>query len=112
MLSKFASQRNPGAPVNPDSLKSARRTARMVASASEEGIVRGKCLEQSMVLWFLLKRRQLPAELQIGGRRTSAGFEAHAWVELEGNVINDRDTVGQDFAPFGRDAESLRAQPR
>jgi Transglutaminase-like superfamily len=84
----------------------------MVASASDEGIFHGKCLEQSMVLWWLLKRQQLPAELQLGGRRTNTGFEAHAWVEVEGNVINDHDTVGQDFAPFSSDADSLRAEPR
>jgi len=111
-LSKFAPQKNPIAPVTPESLKSARRTARMVAAASNEGIVRGKCLEQSIVLWWFLKLRQLPAELQIGGRRTNTGFEAHAWVELAGTVVNDRDTVHQDFAPFSRDTASLGIEPR
>lgn len=112
ILSKFLHAKNPNIALTSDSLKSARRTARMVASASDEGISHGKCLEQSTVLWWLLKRRQFPAELQLGGRRTAAGFEAHAWVELEGNVINDRDTVSQDFAPFSSDADSLRAEPR
>jgi hypothetical protein len=112
VLSKFAYQKNPSTSLTPDSLKSARHFAHMVASASDEGIFHGKCLEQSMVLWWLLKRQQLPAELQLGGRRTNTGFEAHAWVEVEGNVINDHDTVGQDFAPFSSDADSLRAEPR
>ena len=111
-LAKFTAHKNSSTPVTPESLQSARRIARLVAAASDEGIVHGKCLEQSIVLWWLLMRRGVPAELQIGGRRTSAGFEAHAWVEIAGTVVSDRDTVHQEFAPFGRDATSLGIEPR
>ena len=102
-LSKFAPKKNPTAEVTPESLESARRTARMVATASNEGIIHGQCLEESIVLWWLLKRQRLPAELQIGGRRKGAEFEAHAWVELDGNPVNDHEDVGQDFARFSRE---------
>ncbi len=112
MLSTLSFERNPSAPVTEDSLASARRAARMVASASKEGVFHGKCLEQSMVLWFVLKQRQLPADLQIGGRRTAGRLEAHAWVELEGNVINDRHTVAQDFARLSNEVDSVRAESR
>jgi hypothetical protein len=98
--------------VTPDSIASARRTARLVAAAAQEGIARGRCLEQSIVLWWFLKRRRYPAELQIGGRRTDAGFEAHAWVELGGTVVSDGDTVHKDFAPFSRDIAPLGTEPR
>jgi len=86
--------------------------ARMVAAASEEGIFHGKCLERSIVLWWFLQRRGFPAELQIGGRRTGAGFEAHAWVEIAGAVINDHDGVGQEFSPFGGNAASVGIDSR
>ena len=95
-----------------ESLKSARRTARMVAAASEEGIAHGKCLEQSIVLWWLLLRRGVPAELQIGGRRAGAEFEAHAWVEISGTAVNDHDAMTSDFAPFGGNAASIGIDPR
>ena len=49
-------------------IESAKRTARMVAAASREGIHHSQCLEQSLVLWWLLKRRRQPAELHIGVR--------------------------------------------
>jgi hypothetical protein len=111
-LLKFASQRYPVAPVAPETLKSARRTARMVVVAAEEGLVHGKCLEQSIVLWWFLKRRRLPAELKIGGRRTNKVFEAHAWVELNGIPVNDGDTVYTEYAPFSKDAASLGIEPR
>jgi len=111
-LARFTAQNNSTAPLTPESLHSARRIARMVAAASEEGIFHGKCLEQSIVLWWFLLRRRMPAELQIGGRRTSAGFEAHAWVEIAGIVVNDRDVVSQDFAPFGGNTASADADHR
>jgi len=84
----------------------------MVAAASEEGIVHGKCLERSIVLWWFLQRLRLPAELQLGGRRAGEGFEAHAWVEIAGTVINDHESVGEDFAPFGGNAASVGIDPR
>jgi hypothetical protein len=112
LLSKPGHREDPAGQVTPESFKSAIRTARMVDAASEEGMIRANCLERSIVLWWLLNSRRLPVELQIGGRRTGKGFEAHAWVELAGTVINDRDTVGQEFALFTRDAASLRIEPR
>jgi hypothetical protein len=84
----------------------------MVAAASREGIFHGKCLEQSTVLWWFLLRRGFAAELQIGGRQGSAGFEAHAWVEIAGTVINDHETVGEDFAPFRGNAASAGIHSR
>jgi hypothetical protein len=106
-LARFFSTNSPPLAVTPELIDAARRIARMVTAASEEGIVHGKCLEQSVVLWWLLKQRQLPAELQIGGRRTNRKFEAHAWVELAGTVVSSGDTVHQDFARFSRNGASL-----
>lgn len=111
-LVKFTPANNSTEPVTAESLKCARRFARMVAAASEEGIFHGKCLPRSMVLWWFLLRRGMPAELQIGGRRASAGFEAHAWVEIAGTVINDHEAVNQDYAPFRGNAASAGIDSR
>jgi hypothetical protein len=110
-LARFT-PKNSDAPVTPESLQAARRIARMLAAASQEGIFHGKCLEQSTVLWWFLLRRGFPAELQIGGRRGSAGFEAHAWVEIAGTVINDHEAVGQNYAPFRGNAASAGIDSR
>ena len=110
-LTKFTPKNSDG-PVTPESLQSARRIARMVAAASQEGIFHGKCLAQSTVLWWFLLRRGLPAELQIGGRQGGAGFEAHAWVEIAGTVINDHETVGEDYARFRGNAASAGIHSR
>jgi len=106
-LTRFAGHKNSTAPVTPESLQSARRTAQMVAAAAKEGIVHGKCLEQSIVLWWLLLRKQTPAELRIGARQSVKGFEAHAWVEVQGNIVNDGENVRHDYVPFSNDISNL-----
>src|SRR3989441_7240065 len=56
-------------------------TVRMVRAAARYGIGRPTCLEESLVLWFLLERQGIPAQLRIGARKLDKEFEAHAWVE-------------------------------
>lgn len=46
-----------------------------------------KCLQRSAVVTRLLRRRGVPAELVIGCRLPP--LTAHAWVEVEGNVVSD-----------------------
>jgi hypothetical protein len=46
------------------------------------------CLERSSVLVKMLRRRGLPAHMVIGAQKLP--FKAHAWVELDGAIINDR----------------------
>lgn len=73
---------------------------RMTQAASRYGALRGNCLSKSLVLWHLLRRQGLNARLYVGGRRDGTPFEAHAWVEMDGRVINDSADVRQRFAPF------------
>src|SRR5258706_10193270 len=53
-----------------------------------------------MVLWWLLRRAGIAGELHIGGRKSGPRFEAHAWVELEGKVLNDSADVHIHYARF------------
>lgn len=41
------------------------------------------------MLWYLLRRQGIAAELQIG-TRFEGEFQAHAWVEYQGDVVGDR----------------------
>lgn len=83
-----------------DPCDAARRAAQMVDAAAREGLRSGTCLERSLVLWWLLRRRGIPAELRIGARKNASIFEAHAWVELDGAVVNDSGEVHRHYAPF------------
>jgi len=44
---------------------------------------------------LLLRRRGFPAKVVIGVRKIP--FLAHAWVELEGQVVGDHDSIRSKF---------------
>ena len=83
-------------------LGQARAVARMVEAAARRGPYRATCLPRSLALWWLLRRRGIDGDLRIGVRKEPGRFEAHAWVELRGVVLNDRDDVRARFAAFDR----------
>ena len=74
------------------------RLVRMVNVAANRGIVRVTCLRRSLAIWWLLRRRGVASEIRIGVRREQDLFMAHAWVERDGLVLNDRADIAQSFA--------------
>jgi hypothetical protein len=58
------------------------------------------CLSRSLVLWHLLRRRGVPAVLQIGVRKENEELLSHAWVESDGRVVNDKPDVARHFSPI------------
>lgn len=75
-------------------------TARIVGAAARHGLGRPNCLRQSLVLWWLLRRQGISAELRIGVRKTGQVLEAHAWVEHEGAPINEEEDLHEYYAPL------------
>ncbi|HEU4561556.1 MAG TPA: lasso peptide biosynthesis B2 protein [Longimicrobium sp.] len=68
------------------------RAAYHVALAAAFFPGRAVCLEQSLALYVLLRRRGVSADLRLGVRPYP--FMAHAWVELHGEPVNeDREAV-------------------
>jgi hypothetical protein len=57
-----------------------------------------KCMQHSVVIKFLLAHSGLNARLAIAGR--CMPFQSHAWVELDGTVINDTQRVQQYYRVF------------
>jgi len=80
--------------------ETAAKITRAVRSVELHGLGTPNCLERSMVLWWLLRRAGIAGELHIGGRKSGPRFEAHAWVELEGKVLNDSADVHIHYARF------------
>ena len=95
-----------------DLLETARMSARMVSAAGRHGLGQPNCLRQSLVLCWLLRRDGIPAALRIGVRKESGKFQAHAWVEYAGAVLNDTDEVHQHYAAFDRDIAPSPVPPR
>jgi hypothetical protein len=58
------------------------------------------CLQRSAATTCLLRRHGVPAELVIGAQHTP--FRAHAWVEVDGRVINDKPYVPDIYAVVDR----------
>jgi hypothetical protein len=76
------------------------RIVRAVRSAELHGLTKPNCLERSMTLWWMLRREGIEGELHIGAKKQDGKFEAHAWVELGGKVLNDDVEVHQHYARF------------
>jgi hypothetical protein len=63
-------------------------------------VKRAACLQRSFVATRLLRRYGFAAEMVIGCR--SLPFESHAWVELDGRVINDLPQYQRAFTVLNR----------
>jgi hypothetical protein len=90
--------------------ESAEVIARMAAAAARNVFFGTNCLEQSLVLWWLLRRRGISAELRIGARKEFQRFEAHAWVEVDSAVLNNTGAEHLHFVPFDGPISPLEAR--
>ena len=102
---------NPAANVL-GALERAQKIARLESATARSLFFRATCLEQSLVLCWMLRRRGMSPLLRVGARKEADRFEAHAWVELDGIVIGDASGEHQHFAPFESAGVSLETQTR
>lgn len=75
-------------------------TVSMVDLAARYSPLRPNCLVRSLTLRWLLQRQGIASELHIGVRKQGDKLEAHAWLEWQGAVLNDRPDVALHFSPF------------
>jgi hypothetical protein len=75
-----------------------------VCRAVEEACIwyfkRAYCLQRSSVTTWMLRRRGVAAELVIGYRPVPV--DSHAWVEVDGKVVNDRPQYQKFFRVLDR----------
>jgi hypothetical protein len=95
-------------PVSPPDL--VRKTCRMVRAAEHHGLMRTTCLEESLALWYLLGRQNISSSIRIGVRTQAGKFEAHAWVEYQGEALNQPEELHRHYAPFDREFDNLPAE--
>jgi len=100
-----------------DGMAYALRLGRLTRIAGRYVPTNGTCLRQALLVWWLLRRKGLPAEMHIGVRKRPA-FVAHAWVELDGLPVNDHADVGKRHKPLaglphraGVDSDPQRQDP-
>ncbi|MBZ5688952.1 MAG: lasso peptide biosynthesis B2 protein [Acidobacteriia bacterium] len=54
------------------------------------------CLQRSAATTCLLKQYRVPAQMMIGAQQMP--FKAHAWVEVDGRVVNDKPYMREMYA--------------
>ena len=84
-------------------IEQARVIARTVKIAAEKGAYQARCLQQTLVLWCLLRRNDIESEIRFGARKKGGELQAHAWVEVGGVALNEESDVCLHFAPLGTD---------
>lgn len=87
-------------------LDQARQIARGIAIAARHGPYRASCLERSLLLCRMLRRRGMPCALRIGAESVRGDLLAHAWVECNGVVLDDDPAVARRFVAFAPDSGS------
>jgi hypothetical protein len=58
------------------------------------------CLQRSAATACLLKNYGVPAQMVIGAKQMP--FKAHAWVEVDGRVVNDRPYTPEMYSVLDR----------
>jgi len=58
------------------------------------------CLQRSFVTTYLLRKSGVPAHMVLGAQKLP--FKAHAWVEVNGQAINERSNVQATYAVWDR----------
>lgn len=81
-----------------DGLGVVAETARRLILAASFYPGRALCLEQSLALCALLRRRGVPAEFRLGVKPLP--FVAHAWVEVNGKAVGEEHSALPGFATF------------
>lgn len=88
-LERFSQDPHPR-PPSCHELNAARRLAEIAAIAGRNGLVDATCLRQSLLVYYLLRRKGLAPGLKIGVRKDDGRLDAHAWVELDGVPLDKR----------------------
>jgi hypothetical protein len=69
--------------------------------------LQGNCLSRSLTLWWLLRQQGLEGTLRIGTRFKDGRFQAHAWVEYDGQPLNEEPQVYHTFTVFAQTIKPL-----
>lgn len=90
------------------------KTAQVFTKAVRLSLIKGRCLSQSLALWYLLHSQGIASELCIGVQKKDDAlplavdnFDAHAWVEYQGIVLNDDPRVRERFQAVNLSTQSM-----
>lgn len=99
-LSRFVPEKIKRLVCKDKRLEEARKVARMVSVAAYNGPYRANCLKRALVLWWLLARRGMAADIKIGVNKDDGTLRVHAWVEYEDAILLDTEDGVERFSTF------------
>jgi hypothetical protein len=79
------------------------QACRMVLAASRRLGAPANCLERSLTLWCLLARHGITSHLRIGARKSGEKFEAHAWIERNGEAVGEPEGAHLHYSAFEKE---------
>ena len=74
--------------------------SKIVCYSAENSIFSATCLEKSLFSYFILGLYGINCDLKIGVNNAAQEFSAHAWIEHNGQVLNDTPEVIKKISPF------------
>ena len=89
-----------GDQARPELMPTMLRLHRLVDCAARYHLYQMSCLRQALVLQWLLRKRNIFADLRFGVRKDAGGLQAHAWLEYAGCPIGDVQAQMDVFAPL------------
>jgi len=102
-LQRYAAAPGRAALSEAEAQADAKQTCRMVLAASRRLRAPGNCLERSLTLWWLLARHGVTSHLRIGARKTGEKFEAHAWIERNGDAVGEPEGTHLHYSAFEKE---------
>jgi hypothetical protein len=81
-------------------LATVQRLGWLVGVAGRNHLYPMGCLRRSLVLQWLLGRRGIITDLQIGVRKEVDELNAHAWLEYEGQPLGEPQAIAVHYAPL------------
>ena len=88
--------------ANHETQQLAASLGRLVHMAANHSPFVINCLPRSLVLWGMLRRTGIAADLRIGVQKEADVFAAHAWVEFNSQTLNDDAAVVLDYSAFAK----------
>ncbi len=83
------------------------RRIRWIKTAASHPFSWAKCLQRSVALCLWLDHLGFCGELKIGVRKDGEKLRAHAWVELNGRVLNDVPSHTRRFAVMNTNSSTI-----
>ncbi len=103
LLALMPSPRTPNGRTPRARLQFARRQADLFLRAAGHLPFEATCLQRSVALCWWLRLRGVDATLRLGVLKAGdARIQAHAWVEVNGEVVGDRPEAVGLFVPLSR----------